>query len=389
MIKFVGYFILFFGLSCSAKPDSRVLKMGAEQPEKYLSYLEGRKVGLVVNHTSYAGEMHLVDFLLEKEVDVQTIFAPEHGFRGEAAPGEEISGGVDSKTGIKVVSLYGETRKPKADHLKELDVVVFDIQDVGCRFYTYISTLHLVIEACAENGVPLLVFDRPNPNGDYVDGPVLESEFQSFVGMDPIPVVHGCTIGELAKMINEEHWQKAGKLCELTVIPVLNYTHKTAYILPVKPSPNLPNDLSVRLYPSLCFFEATSVSVGRGTEFPFQVYGGLKPELGSFTFTPETISGVALNPLNEGKTCFGKDLRELDEIPTFTLKYFLECYSRFENESEFLIRENWLNLLAGTDNLIQQIREGKNETEIKASWQEDLKKYKAIRKKYLLYPDFE
>lgn len=388
MVKFIGYFILFFSISCSAKTDSS-LKMGAEQPEKYLPLIEGKNVGLVVNHTSFAGEIHLVDFLLEKNVKVQKILAPEHGFRGEAAPGEEIGSGIDIKTGIAVASLYGETRKPTPEQLKGLDVLIFDIQDVGCRFYTYISTLHLVIEACAENEIPLIVFDRPNPNGDYVAGPVLKSEFQSFVGMDPIPIVHGCTIGELAKMINEEHWQKAGKLCDLTVIPVLNYTHKTKYSLPVKPSPNLPNDLSVRLYPSLCFFEATSVSIGRGTDFPFQVYGGLKPELGDFTFVPENIPGVAVRPLNEGKTCYGTDLRKLDEIPTFTLKYFFECYSRYENEKEFLLRENWLNLLSGTDELIQQIRDGKTESEIIESWQDDLRKYKEIRKKYLLYPDFE
>jgi uncharacterized protein YbbC (DUF1343 family) len=330
-----------------------------------------------------------VDFLLENQIKVTKIFAPEHGFRGEAAPGEEIKGGVDSKTGVPVVSLYGETRKPTPEQLEGIDMVVFDIQDVGCRFYTYISTLHLVIEACAENHIPLVVFDRPNPNGDYVAGPVLEKEFQSFVGMDRIPVVHGCTVGELAQMINEEKWHAAETKCELKVIPVINYDHTTSYALPVAPSPNLPNDLSVRLYPSLCFFEATSISVGRGTDFPFQVLGGPDPGLGDFRFVPKTIPGVAINPLNEGKTCYGIDLRNLKEVPQFTLKYFLDFYHKFENESDFLTRERWLNLLAGTDEFIRLVREGKNEQEILAHWQDELNSFKKIRKKYLLYPDFE
>ncbi|QGY45320.1 DUF1343 domain-containing protein [Maribellus comscasis] len=389
MTKFIRYFILFILLGCSAGIHAGELKCGAEQPDKYLALIQGKKVGLVVNHTSLAGEIHLVDFLLAKKVNVKKIFAPEHGFRGEAAPGEEIQAGVDGKTGIPVLSLYGKTRKPTPEQLAGIDVMVFDIQDVGCRFYTYISTLHLVIEACAENDIPLVVFDRPNPNGDYVAGPVLKEEFQSFVGMDPIPVVHGCTVGELANMINGEQWHKANKKCDLRVIPVKNYDHKLFYSLPVAPSPNLPNDLSVRLYPSLCFFEATSVSVGRGTDFPFQVLGGLDPQLGDFEFTPETIPGVAVHPLNEGEKCYGIDLRNLKIVPVFTLKYFLDFYHRFANEKDFLTRERWLNLLAGTDEFIQLVREGKNEREIKAHWQKELTTFKETRKKYLLYPDFE
>ena len=388
----VKYFtIIFFAsaVSCFAQTETTTLKTGAERFDIYLPMLKDKKTGLVVNNTSMVGQEHLVDFLLDQKVEVIRVFAPEHGYRGEAAAGEEIRDGKDLKTGIPVVSLYGEIRKPAPEHLTGLDAVIFDIQDVGCRFYTYISTLHLVIEACAENNVPLIVLDRPNPNGDYVAGPVMKSGFQSFVGMDPIPVVHGCTVGELAKMINGEGWTKAQGKCDLTVIPVLNYTHLTQYQLPVKTSPNLPDYLAVRLYPSLCFFEATSISVGRGTEFPFQVLGGLNPKFGDFQFTPLDMPGIAMEPLHKGKTCFGIDLRNLTEIPTFTLKYFLDFYRQFEKKEDFITRENWFNLLAGTDEVLKQIKDGKTEDEIEQSWQPELTNYKNIRKKYLLYPDFE
>ncbi len=389
MLKFVGLIILLISSELCTLPQNTEIICGADQPENYLPLLKNKRVGLVVNHTSVAGDSHLVDFLLRKKINVKKIFAPEHGFRGDASAGAKIEDGVDEKTGIPVFSLYGKTRKPTAGLLKNLDILVFDIQDVGCRFYTYISTLHLVIEACAENDIPLLVLDRPNPNGDYVAGPILKPGFLSFVGMDPIPIVHGLTVGELAKMINGEKWTEAKQNCKLKVVSVKNYKHSTKYELPIKPSPNLPNYLSVRLYPSLCFFEATSVSVGRGTDFPFQVLGGLKPGLGDFKFTPKSIPGVAVNPLNNGKLCYGLDLRKLDEIPKFTLKYFLEFYSKFANKKEFLTREDWLNKLAGTDGLIRQIREGKSEKEIIKSWAPELEKYKTLRKKYLLYPDFE
>ena len=389
MLKMFGFVlaILFF-LSCSAQQPA-ILKTGAEQPEKYVHLLQNKKVGLVVNHTSLVGDIHLIDFLREQNIDIVKIFAPEHGFRGDAPAGEKIEDGVDSKTGIPVVSLYGDTRKPLPKHLADLDILVFDIQDVGCRFYTYISTLHLIMEACAENNKPIVVFDRPNPNGDYVAGPILKPGFESFVGMHPIALVHGCTVGELAQMIKGEKWLETKKDVELTVIPAANYAHKMAYSLPVAPSPNLPNDLAVRLYPSLCFFEATSISVGRGTDFPFQVLGGPRPELGDFSFTPRSIPNAAINPLNEGKVCYGVDLRQLEEIPPFTLKFFLDFYKKYEKEKEFLTRERWLNLLAGTDKLIAQIRQGLSETEITESWQPELEDYKRMRKKYLLYPDFE
>ena len=389
MLRIIGFFVLvFMSVSCRGNNEGKI-RTGAEQPDKYLPLLRNKKTGLVVNHSSIIGEIHLVDFLLEQDVEVKRIFAPEHGFRGNVQAGEMIENGMDKKSNIPVVSLYGNNMKPLPVHLKDIDIVVFDIQDVGCRFYTYISTLHLVLEACAGNGIVLVVLDRPNPNGNYIAGPVLEPGFKSFVGMNQVPVVHGCTTGEFARMINGESWHQAPQKCDLIVIPVKNYDHKKSYSLPVAPSPNLPNDLSVRLYPSLCFFEATSVSIGRGTEFPFQVIGGINPLLGHFKFIPRSIPGVADNPLNEGKVCYGVDLRRLHEVPEFTLKYFLGFYHMFENEEDFLTREHWFNLLAGNDTLIRKIRQGFSLKEIEDSWLPGLEKYKKVRKKYLLYPDFE
>lgn len=383
---FLGW--VFLALSCIGNHPPAI-KTGAEQPGEYLPILQNKKVGLVVNHTTLVGREHLVDILLQRRIDLKKIFTPEHGFRGDAPAGELIRDGIDEQTGIPIISLYGETRKPTPEMLEGLDIIIFDIQDVGCRFYTYISTLHLVMEACAENNKPLVVLDRPNPNGDYVAGPVLEPKYQSFVGMHPIPVVHGCTIGELALMINGENWLKSSGKCELTVIPSVHYSHRMRYSLPVPPSPNLPNDKAVRLYPSLCFFEATSISIGRGTPFPFQVLGAPDPQLGEFSFTPVSDARAATNPLHEGKVCYGIDLRELNEIPPFTLEYFLRFYQHFENEQDFLTRENWLNLLAGTPKLIDQIRRGLTEKEIYETWNPELDQYKKLRKKYLLYPDFD
>jgi uncharacterized protein YbbC (DUF1343 family) len=380
--------ILFLTTGINVRLTAQIV-CGADQPEKYLPLLQKKRVGLVVNHTSLKGNTHLVDFLKSEKINVKRIFAPEHGFRGEASAGEEIKGGVDKRTGIQVVSLYGKNKKPTEKNLKDLDVLIFDIQDVGCRFYTYISTLHLVIEACAENNIPLLILDRPNPNGDYVAGPVLKPEFVSFVGMDPIPIVHGCTVGEIALMMNGENWTTAKTKCKIDIIPVLNYTHSTKYEPPVPPSPNLPNYWSIRLYPSICFFEATKVSLGRGTEFPFQVLGGLDSTLGNFRFTPVDIPGVAIDPVNEGQVCYGVDLRALSEIPEFTLSYFLDFYWKFKYESDFIDRENWFNLLAGTDILLAKIRGGNTEPDILKVFDPELETYKTIRKKYLLYPDFE
>lgn len=368
---------------------SKLIKTGAEQPEKYLHLIKNKRVGLVVNHSSLVEDQHLLDFLLENEVQVIKIFSPEHGFRGDADAGEKISDQRDNKTGLPIVSLYGENKKPKKEQLDDLDLLIFDIQDVGVRFYTYISTLHYVMEACAENGKELIILDRPNPNGDYVAGPVLKKDYQSFVGMHPIPVIHGCTVGELAKMINGESWLQNGSFCSFKVVSALNYTHESSWSLKVKPSPNLPNDLSVRLYPSLCFFEATHVSIGRGTQFPFQVIGYPDKAFGKFSFTPESISGMAKNPKQEGKVCYGIDMRDETMNHRFSLSYFLDFFHKFQNEKDFISSERWLNLLAGTDQLLTEIREGKSLSEIEDGWTSDLNKYLTIRKKYLLYPDFE
>lgn len=400
-ILFYTVFLLFSGQTgCNetAKSGSgnlepaepiKAIVPAADQPEEYLPILSGKKVGLVVNHTARVGEVLLPDFLLQNGIEVLRIFAPEHGFRGEASAGEKIADGKDPKTGIQVISLYGNVHKPTAEHLDGLDILVFDIQDVGCRFYTFLSTLFLCMEACAENNIPMVVLDRPNPNGDYVAGPVLKPQFSSFVGIVTVPVVHGCTLGEMALMINGEGWTNTEASTNLTVIKVLNYSHKDIYELPVWPSPNLPNHQSVRLYPSLCFFEATSVSIGRGTEFPFQVIGGTLPTLGDFSFTPVNIPGVAVNPVNMNRKCYGIDLRDIDPVPQFTLRYFLDFYHKYPTENDFLTSERWLNLLAGTDKLISDIRAGKTENEIVASWQEEIGQFKKIRRKYLLYPDFE
>ena len=384
-----GCFLLILMLLIAHSGFTSPLQTGAERSDLYLPLLQNKRVGLVVNQTSVVDSIHLVDFLRIHQIDVRMIFAPEHGFRGTHEAGAAVSNGKDSQTGIPVISLYGSSKKPTDKQLAGIDVLVFDIQDVGCRFYTYISTMHLVMEACAANKKPLIILDRPNPNGDYVAGPVLDRKFQSFVGMDPIPVVHGCTVGELARMINGERWLRDSLRCKLTVIPVASYDHSMRYSVPIPPSPNLPNDRAIRLYPSLCFFEATTMSIGRGTPFPFQVIGFPDKRFGSFSFTPERIPGVSLNPLHEGETCYGEDLRNLDEIPTFTIKYFFAYYQLFLNESDFLISESFLDKLAGTDDLILKIREGYSANELAYQWEAQLKDYKEMRKKYLLYPDFE
>ncbi len=380
--------VLIFFLLVASQVSAQKIQPAAERTDLYLHLLQGKKIGLVVNHTSTVRDDHLLDFLLKHGLAVERVFSPEHGFRGDADAGEKVADERDPKTGVRVVSLYGDNKKPQIADLVDLDVLIFDIQDVGVRFYTYISTLHYVMEACAEIKKPLLVFDRPNPNGDYLAGPVLIPKFQSFVGMHPIPVVHGCTVGELAQMINGEGWLKDHIQCELKVIPVGKYAHDMTYSLPVKPSPNLPNDRAIRLYPSLCFFEATSASIGRGTYFPFQVIGYPDQRFGDFQFTPESIDGMSKNPEQLGKVCYGVDLRTPACHEQFTLSYFLDFYKQFENEADFLTRERWFNLLAGTDELLRDIRAGKSLEEIEAGWQEELDQYRCIRKKYLLYPDF-
>jgi uncharacterized protein YbbC (DUF1343 family) len=373
-------------VNCHDFKDGGTLQLGAERTDEWMPLLDGKKVGLLINHTSMVNDVHLLDTMLALGVDVQRIFVPEHGFRGTADAGELIKDGMDASSGLPIVSLYGASKKPDQHQMEGLDVVVFDIQDVGVRFYTYISTMHYMMEACAENDLSMVVFDRPNPNGDYVNGPVLKEDFISFVGMHPIPVVHGLTVGELALMINGERWLKDGMVCALTVVGMENYHHDLSYSLPVNPSPNLPNELSIRLYPSLCFFEGTEVSVGRGTGFPFQVIGYPDPAFGDFSFTPSPGPG-ARDPLQSGKRCYGLDLRNEDAVAhRFTLRYLLDFYERSGRSDDFISRRRFFNLLAGNDRLAKQIEAGWSEAEIYADWQEDLEDYRQMRENYLLYP---
>jgi uncharacterized protein YbbC (DUF1343 family) len=364
------------------------LLLGIEQPEKYISLLQNKRVGLIVNHTSIfpntPEQTHLVDFLLSEKINVVKVFAPEHGFRGKADAGAHVSNEKDTKTGLPIISLYGKNKKPTQEQLKDVDILIFDIQDVGVRFYTYISTMHYAMEAAAENKLPFIVLDRPNPNAHIVDGPVLEEEHKSFVGMHPIPVIHGLTVGELARMINGEGWLAGEKTCELTVIPNQNYTHTTAYTLPVKPSPNLPNQQSILLYPSLCFFEGTPLSIGRGTPFPFQVVGYPNPAFGKFTFTPKPTDG-ANNPKLNGQTCYGLDLREITPPNRLDIGFLLLFYNLYPQKDEFFT--SFFTLLAGTEKLEAQIKAGKTEEEIRAGWADELELYKLSRADYLLYDD--
>jgi len=365
---------------------------GARLMSNYLPLVQGKRVAVVANHTTLVGSKHLVDTLLSAGVTVKKIFSPEHGFRGDIEAGELIGNYTDKVTGLPVISLYGGSKKPKPADLSDGDVVIFDLQDVGVRFYTYISTMHYVMEACAENNKPLIILDRPNPNGFYVDGPVLDTAYRSFVGMHPVPLVHGMTIGEFAQMINGEGWLKGKIQCNLTVIPCRGYTHSMTTALPVRPSPNLPNHLSILLYPSLGLFEGTVVSVGRGTDYPFQVFGFPNfPDKG-FRYIPVEKRGASLNPPYKGKPVYGIELRD------YSVNYFLDrreiildwliySYNNYPEKDKFF--NNFFNLLAGTSVLRQQIENGLTPSEIRATWQPALEQFKLLRKKYLLYPDFE
>ncbi|WP_088653925.1 exo-beta-N-acetylmuramidase NamZ family protein [Geofilum rhodophaeum] len=373
-------------LCCRPAASENGLRLGAERTELWKPLLEGKRIGLLVNHSSRVGPTHLLDTMLTLGLDVQRIFVPEHGFRGNADAGAHIADGRDPRSGLPIISLYGTSKKPSSQQLEGLDVLVFDLQDVGVRFYTYASSMHYLMEACAEENLPVVVFDRPNPNGDYIDGPVLNLAFQSFVGMHPLPVVHGLTLGELAEMINGEGWLSDGVFCDLTVVEMANYRHDSPYELPLPPSPNLPNALSIRLYPSLCLFEGTEVSIGRGTPFPFQVAGYPNPSFGSFTFTPQSGPG-AQQPLQEGQLCYGIDLRQEEGLDhRFTLKYLLAFYEKSGRKADFISRRRFFNLLAGGDRLLQQIESGMSETEIRASWEDELAAFSRLRARYLLYP---
>ena len=382
---------------CSHKPGSTVssetspreatakkaVVVGADQMDILLPKLMNKSIALVVNHTSLVGETHLADTLMSSGVTIRKVFAPEHGFRGAAADGEKINDATDSKTGLAIVSLYGANRKPTPEQLADVDIVVFDIQDVGTRFYTYISTMHYVMEACAEQGKKMIILDRPNPNGSYIDGPIRVPELKTFVGMHPIPIVHGLTVGELAGMINGEGWLENKAKCDVEVIQVKNWTHNDVYSLPVRPSPNLPNDQAVRLYPSLCLFEGTVISVGRGTQTPFLIIGNPEFKDMPFSFTPRPIPGMSNEPPHNGQTCYGLDLSNVDIEPRITLGYLIDFYQKYPDKEKFFIGS--FDRLAGTPQLKEQIRQGLTEAQIKASWKEGLEAYAKIRNKYLLY----
>ncbi len=367
------------------------LLVGAGRPGAYLPLLYQKRVAVVANQTSLVNGVHLVDFLFENNVQLAKVFVPEHGFRGEASAGESIENSKDDKTGLPIISLYGSNKKPSAAQLSDIEVVVFDIQDVGTRFYTYISTLTYVMEACAENNKKLVVLDRPNPNGYYVDGPVLKSNYKSFVGMYPVPVVHGMTVGEYARMVNGERWLKGGKRCALDIVKCMGWDHNYDYELPVKPSPSLPRKWAVSLYPSLCFFEGTTVSVGRGTDKPFERIGAPFFTEASDTFVPRSIPGT-MNPPYEGKICYGFDLTNfarfyIHGLGKLYLIWLIESYKMSPDKNNFF--NDFFDKLAGTDQLRKDIIAGKSPQAIRASWQDDLTTYKQIRQKYLLYNDFD
>ena len=378
-----------FSASETTSEASAPIKVAANRTEVYLPLLEGKTVGIVANPTSVIfkekGHTHLVDSLLSSGVDVKQVFAPEHGFRGTADAGEHVKDGVDTQTGLPIISLYGKNRKPSQEQLSELDVIVFDIQDVGVRFYTFIASLQLVMEACAENDVPIIVLDRPNPNGHYVDGPTMMQEHTSYLGMNTIPLVYGMTMGEYAQMLNGESWLENGKKADLTVIELENYTHESEYHLPIRPSPNLPNDTSITLYPSLGLFEGTNVNAGRGTEFQFQRYGAsfMDSTAYDFSYVPEPNFGSKYQK-EEGKTCYGKDLSKTPRMDEVTMEWIIDAYNNTLDKSKFFLISGFTKH-AGTPLLQKQIEEGLSNEEIKATWQDDLKDFKKIRAKYLIY----
>lgn len=359
------------------------IKTGAQVLSSNLDILKNKRVGILTNQSGILdNKTHLVDYLLNNNINVTKIYAPEHGFRGTADAGELIKDGKDTKTGLPIISLYGNNKKPKPEQLQNIDILVFDLQDVGARFYTYISSLHYVMEACAEQNIPLLVLDRPNPNGNIIDGPILEPEHTSFVGMHTIPVLHGMTIGEYAQMINGEKWLKNGIQADLSVIKMENYNHHLPYKLPVKPSPNLPNEQAINLYASLCFFEGTNVSVGRGTEMQFQIYGSPFITDLPFEFTPKPNFG-AKDPMHNGKKCIGENLTKEPKLNQLELKYLINAYNHTADKSKFF--NSFFTKLAGTKKLQQQIEMGLSEDEIRATWEIGLNQFKKTRSKYLLY----
>ena len=392
VIRYAFWLLSLFLMSeiQAVTPQKAPLKLGAERMDVVTRLLKDKQVGLVVNQTSILEKQqkHLLDALLEEGINIKKVFAPEHGFRGTADAGAEIKDSRDVKTGVPIISLYGKNKKPTAEQLAGLDVVVFDIQDVGVRFYTYISTMHYVMEACAENDVEFIVLDRPNPN-DFVDGPVRQKGFESFVGVDPLPILHGLTVGELAWMINKEGWLKSTPdTCKLHIVKMENWRHGDPYWLPVKPSPNLPNDQAIALYPSLCPFEGTAISVGRGTLYPFQVIGSPDIRISSFSFRPEALEGFDKNPMYKNQYCYGNNLRHITAPKGFSLKYIITYYQAYQDlgkADKFFTRPQWFDLLIGNRTVREQIMKGASEEEIRAGWQNELEAYKKMREKYLLY----
>ncbi|MBN2813266.1 MAG: DUF1343 domain-containing protein [Bacteroidales bacterium] len=389
--KISQLFLVFLAVvfvSCQAQPVAQIIT-GAERTTEYISYLEGKKVGVMANQTSRVGSVSLVDTLVSLGLDVRKIYCPEHGFRGDASDGEVIESGKDARTGLPIISLYSTKRKPTPEDLEGIDILVFDIQDVGMRFYTYISTLHYVMEACAENNIEVMVLDRPNPHGFYTDGPILDTAYRSFVGMHPVPVVHGMTIAEYAKMINGERWLANGMQCKLKTIACTNYTHDSLYQLPVRPSPNLPNMTAIYLYPSLCFFEGTVVSLGRGTDFPFQVYGHPLLTAMNFSFIPLSRQ-ESINPPLINQLCYGVDLRNYNTDSLIlsrkiNLGWVISAYALFPDKDNFF--RPYFDTLAGSDKLRRQITGGMSEAGIRETWEEGLAVYRLVRRKYLLYPE--
>ena len=387
--------LLFFFLNTTtATCQSDSIIVGAERTSLYFSKLKGKRIGFVANQTSMIKNDHLVDILLNEGVNIVKVFSPEHGFRGNADAGAKVRDEIDLQTGLPIYSLYGKSRrKPSKEVLKDIDLILFDLQDVGVRFYTYISSMHYVMEACAENSIPLILLDRPNPNGFYVDGPILNPKFKSFVGMHEVPVVHGMTIGEYAKMINGERWLKDSVKCSLEVIPCLNYNHLMKYNLPIPPSPNLPNMRSVYLYPSLCFFEGTNVSIGRGTDIPFQIYGAPYFDSKLFKFTPKSSYGSKY-PKYKEIDCFGEDLRTLSldslkNVNSLNFNWLVKSFKTSNESLDFFNKNGFFNLLAGTDKIMNLIKGGASGVQIRETYQMELEKFKLIRKKYLIYDDFE
>lgn len=382
---FLGVFSPYY----SQTQDKDCFKTGADRPELYLPLLKGKTIGIVTNQTGLMKDKtHVVDYLVKNGIKIKTIFAPEHGFRGDADAGEKVKNGVDVKTGIPIISLYGANKKPKPEQMKGLDIVLFDIQDVGVRFYTYISTLTYLMEAGAENNVEILVLDRPNPHDGYIDGPVLKKKWESFVGMHEVPVIYGLTIGEYGKMVNGEKWLKKGVQAKYTLIPMQKYHKQKRYAILDKPSPNLPNDKSINLYPSLCFFEGTQVSVGRGTDIPFQLYGSPWTKDLPYQFTPKPNFG-AKDPFLNGKLCYGENLSNYSkDLRTLNLEWLIKAYKNYKNpEQDFFLKNLFFDTLAGSDDLRKQIVAGKSEAEIKATWKYDLEKFSKIRSKYVIYED--